>query len=394
MAGDGSADGRLRPFRVQVDDEALADLDRRLAATRWPDPPPGPEWRWGTSLTVMQDIVAHWRTGFDWRTWEARLNAHEQYLARLAHGEVQVLVERGSGADPLPIVLTHGWPGSVFELIDLVEPLAHPERFGGSPDDGFTVVLPSLPGFGFSPAPDRVIGPRDVAGMWHELMTDLLGFPRYVAHGGDIGASVTSWLGLDHGHAIPAIHLNTATLQAMWTLADRPPDAEEQAWLERADIRRTGEKAYQNVHGEKPATLSFGISDSPVGLAAWIIEKFHGWTVPDAPGTPPLDRDHLIANVLTYWFGTCQPVHWMYQALLDMSGYRAPDGCRVDVPTGFCLFPDDIATPPPDAWLRRAYAVARVTRAPSGGHFPGIENGALLVDDIRGFFRAYRQRPI
>jgi microsomal epoxide hydrolase len=299
-------------------------------------------------------------------------------------------VERGSGRDPLPIVLTHGWPGSVFELISLVEPLAHPERVGRPASDAFTVIVPSLPGFGFSSAPDRVLSPHDVAAMWHELMTERLGFSRYVAHGGDTGATVTSWLGLDYREIIPAIHLNTAVLQAQWTLEYHPLQPAEKIFLAKQTERLKGEDAYQRVHAEKPATLSFGLADSPVGLAAWILEKFHGWTVPGERVPPPLELDLMIANIMTYWLFTPQPVHWMYQSLADLSGYRLPPGRRVETPTGFCLFPKDIVVPPPRAWLERAYNVSRITLAADGGHFPGMQSGTFLADDVRDFFRPFR----
>jgi pimeloyl-ACP methyl ester carboxylesterase len=379
--------GPLRPFRLAVSEEELVDLGRRLAAVRWPPAAPGGAWRWGTDLIFLQKLVHRWREGFDWRQWEALLGMHEQSLVTLGGGDVHVLVARGSGDNPLPIILSHGWPGSVFELIGLVEPLAHPERFGGSARDAFTVVLPSLPGFGFSGPPASILSPRDVAAMWHTLMHDVLGFSHYVAHGGDIGASIASWLGLDHAEACSAIHITAATMQAPWTLAEQKMTDEEEAWRARADCRRRGEQAYQRIHGEKPATLAVALADSPVGLAAWIIEKFHGW---NAPNAPPLPNDALIANVLAYWFGNSHPVHWMYQSLLDSSGYVAPEGRRVEAPTGLCLFPDDISVPPPQSWLARGYNVSRVTRAPTGGHFPGIENPEFLSSDIREFFRTFR----
>jgi microsomal epoxide hydrolase len=384
------ADDNLRPFRVATPQAALTDLHRRLAETWWPAPVPGKAWRWGTDLGYLQSLVTHWRESFDWRLWEARLNAHEQFIATVAGVDIHVLVEPGSGPAPLPIILTHGWPGSVFELLALVEPLAHPERFGGSIDDAFTVVQPSLPGFGFSPAPSRILSPQDVAGLWHELMTERLGFGRYVAHGGDTGATITSWLGLDRRESVPAIHLNTAVLQADWSLAERPLDAEETDFAVRQQARIAGEDAYQHIHAEKPATLAFGLRDSPAGLAAWMIEKFHGWTNRDDAGLSAIGMDPMIANIMTYWLGTLEPAHWMYQSLRDFSGYRLPPGRRVDTPTGFCLFPGDIVVPPPRQWLERSYNVANVTTAPSGGHFPGLESSDLLIEDIRQFFRASR----
>lgn len=380
----------LEPFRLETPEAALVDLDQRLAAIRWPEPAPGERWRWGTDGAFLRDLVDHWRARFDWRRWERRLNAFPQFMATVSGIDIHVIVEPGSGDDPLPIVLTHGWPGSVLELIELIGPLAHPERHGGDVSDAFTVIVPSLPGFGFSPAPDRILSPQEVAGLWHDLMTEHLGFARYVAHGGDTGATVTSWMGLDRRESLPAIHLNTAVLQAEWTLAETPLDAEEAEFLARQQARLAGEDAYQHLHAEKPATLAFGLRDSPVALAAWIVEKMHGWTDPDDAALSALSHDAIIANIMVYWLGTLAPVHWLYQSLRDFSGYRLPPGRRIETPTGFCLFPKDIVLPPPTRWLERSYAVASVTRADTGGHFPGMERSDFLVEDIRAYFRTFR----
>lgn len=380
----------LAPFRLAVPETTLADLDRRLATTRWPAPAPGAPWRWGTDLDFMQSLVTHWRERFDWRHWEARLNAYPQYMAAMGDVDVHFIVEQGSGDNPLPLILTHGWPGSPFELIALIDPLAHPERYGGATADAFTVVVPSLPGFGLSPAPDTILGPRELASTWHCLMKDVLGFDRYVAHGGDTGATISSWMGLDHLPQLPAIHLNTPVVIADWTLESSPPDADEADFIERQRQRLSGEDAYQHLHAEKPATLSFALTDSPVGLAAWIAEKFHGWTAPGEQMLSTISLDHIIANVMVYWTGASAPVHWLYQSFRDMSGYRLPPGRRIDTPTGFCLFPNDIVVPPPRQWLERSYNVANVTLATQGGHFPGIESVELLTNDMRDFFRGHR----
>lgn len=380
----------LHPFQLNVPQEVLTDLQRRLDAVRWPRAAPGQPWQWGADLGFMQSLVTYWRNHFDWRHWEARLNAFPQFLARAGGLDVHVLVAEGAGPHPLPLILTHGWPGSIFELLELVEPLTHPERHGGSIDDAFTVVLPSLPGFGLSPPPHELISPQQIALAWHELMSDVLGFDRFVAHGGDTGATVVSWMGLDRKPSLSAIHLNTPVLFADWTLPAQAVDAEEAAYLERQRARLRGEDAYQHLHAEKPATLSFALADSPVGLAAWIAEKFHGWTSPGAPGLQAVRLDAILVNTMVYWCGASHPVHWQYQSLRDLTGYRLPAGRRVETPTGFCLFPRDIVVPPPRRWLERAYHVADITLAPEGGHFPALENVELLVQDLRAYFRRFR----
>jgi pimeloyl-ACP methyl ester carboxylesterase len=374
-------------FAIQVPDQTLTDLRQRLARTRWPRPAAGPDWALGTSLPFMRRVVDHWLNRYDWRAWEARLNAIEQKRVSVGGMRIHVFVERGGGPSPTPIILTHGWPGSAIELIELIEPLAHPERFGGDARDAFTVVVPSLPGCGFSDAPQSPITPREVGRLWAELMRDGLGFDRYLAHGGDWGAVITSWMAADRAPGLMGIHLNTAVLSAPWSFAATPPNDEEQAFMARMGARQIGEAAYQQVHGTKPLSLAYGITDSPAGLAAWILEKFHGWTVTDKDADPPFDLDHLISNVMFYWLGDAQAVSWMYKFLVDGSGFLLPEGLRAALPTGFCLFPNDIAVPPPDAFLRRAYDVVSVTRAEAGGHFPGLEHPKVLIDDIRAFRR-------
>ena len=380
-------------FKIAVPEAVLSDLAQRLARTRWPAPAPGPDWGMGTSVPFMKDVVAHWLQGYDWRRWEARLNGFEQYRVEVGGIGIHCFVERGGGPDPMPLVLTHGWPGSAVELIEMIEPLAHPERFGGALEDAFTVVVPSLPGCGFSDPPDGPISPRDVGKLWGELMHDAFGFGRYMAHGGDWGAVVTSWMGVDHPPGLLGLHLNTAVLQAAWSFAAQPLTAEEETHVQRMADRQVGETAYQMVHATRPQSLAFGITDSPVGLAAWILEKFQAWTVErgsDAP--PPFDLDHLITNVMFYWLGDAQAVSWMYRYLMDRSGFLLPEGVRVTLPAGFCLFPQDIAVPPPDAWLKRAHDVVHCTRAAAGGHFPGLEHPQVLVDDIRTFRRLLEHR--
>jgi microsomal epoxide hydrolase len=389
MTGSDTA-ARLEPFRLTVPDSVLQDLHTRLRLARWPIDVPDEPWRWGTDAGFLRPLIDHWTNSFDWRAWEGRLNEFPQFIATIDALDVHVLIEQGSGDNPLPIILTHGWPGSVFELLPLVSQLAHPERYGGSTDDAFTVVVPSLPGFGLSRPPPVLLTPRALAATWHRLMREVLGFSRYVAHGGDTGATITSWMGLDTDPSFPAIHLNTAVLFADWTLANRPLDDQEKTHLARQQQRLAGEDAYQAVHAEKPATLSFSLSDSPLGLAAWIVEKFHGWTAPGARTLSIIDADHLILNIMPYWLGRSHPVHWLYQSLRDMSGYRLPGGRRIETPSGFCLFPNDIVVPPPLRWLERAYNVASLTVAAKGGHFPGLETPEFLTEDIRTFFKPYR----
>jgi microsomal epoxide hydrolase len=381
----------VEPFTLQVPDQVLADLKQRLARTRLPDTEPkAAPWQYGTSLAYMRDVVDHWLNRYDWRKWEARINTFSHHKTTIGGKKIHFILEPGSGSNPLPLLITHGWPGSFVEFLDIIEKLAHPERFGGDSRDAFTVIAPSLPGYGFSDPPDAPIGPRDIAPIWSTLMTEVLGCQRYVAQGGDWGASITSWLALDHPKNLQAIHLNMIGLRA-YVGKDTPPlSDEEKAWIERAQARRGQISAYQQIQGTKPQTLAYGLTDSPAGLAAWILEKFHGWTIPDEDAAPPFDIDKLLTNVMLYWIGGINAANWIYVALVDGTAAALKAGEYVNVPTGVLLFPKDLASPPPETWIRRAYNLAQRNVSDRGGHFPAMENGDMLVSDMRTFFRSYR----
>ena len=378
-----------QPFRIAVPDETLIDLQQRLARMRWPNEPRDAGWRYGANLAWMKTVVEHWRTRYDWRRWEAALNRFAQYRAPIDGINIHFILETGSGPAPLPLLLTHGWPGSIAEFLEVIDALAHPERHGGDARDAFTVIAPSLPGYGFSDAPPEPMPQRRIAALWHKLATEVLGFTHYCVQAGDVGASVSSWLALDHPQGITALHLNMMAFQPE-IAADLPLDEAEKAWMVAAQQRVAGETAYIQIQGTKPQTMAYGLTDSPVGLAAWILEKFHGWTVPGSDGPPPFDLDHLLTNVMLHWLGGPNAPTWTYCFTADGSGRKLPPGQRVSVPTGMHLFPSDITVPPPDRWIRRAYNLVHRRDAAKGGHFAAFENGPLFVEEVRSFFRDYR----
>lgn len=378
------------PFRVDVADAVLDDLHQRLVRTRYPIEPAAPAWHYGTKRDYLSAMIAYWRDEYDWRKSEAAINRFPQYKVGIDGKQLHFILEPGSGPAPLPLLLSHGWPGSVVEFLGVIEPLAHPERFGGAAEDGFTIVVPSLPGYGFSDPPDAPIAPRDIASIFHRLMTDVLGCSRYVAQGGDWGAMITSWLALDHPEPLAAIHLNMMGLLPEGSVGQQPLDAEEQAWIERQNARRAREAGYQQIQGTKPTTLAYALTDSPAGLAAWILEKFHNWTIPGQDAAPPFDRDLLLANIMLYWLAGPNAASWLYCSLLDGSARRPPQGARIEVPTGMMLMPNDLAVPPPSRWIERAYRLVHRRDPPDGGHFPAFEKPALFVEEVRGFFRRFR----
>ena len=380
----------VEPFRIDVPQALLDDLGERLGRARLPGAPVDAGWTYGTSPEYLERLLDYWRREYDWRAVEARLNRMPQFMASVGGYRIHLVYERGSGPAPLPLVLTHGWPGSFVEFEAVIGPLAHPERFGGRVEDAFDVVVPTLPGYGWSSPPPAPVTTRDIARVWDDLMTSVLGYPRYVAQGGDWGSLVTSWLAVDAGRHVEAIHLNMMGLRPHLGEGSPPLTAEEEAWAKQARARLDRETGYQAIQGTKPQTLAYALTDSPVGLAAWIAEKFHGWSEPMA-GDPPFTMEQIITNVMIYWVtGSANTASWLYTAARRLGGMRLERGELVTVPTGFLCCPHDLFPAPPDSWIRRVYPLMRRTDLPAGGHFLAYERPADFVEDVRAFFRSFR----
>jgi pimeloyl-ACP methyl ester carboxylesterase len=382
---------RVKPFSISVPQADLDDLRDRLARTRL-TPSPRPGWVLGTDIEYMKCLLAEWRDRYDWRVVESRLNRLKQYTSEVDGYRIHFVWEKGSRADALPLVLTHGWPGSFVEFEQIIMPLAHPEQFGEDPNDSFDVIVPSIPGYGWSPAPSCPITTRDVSRIWHHLMTDVLGYKSYVAQGGDGGSLVASWLGVDQPQVVRAIHINMMGLRPYTGEGSAPLAPEEKEWLEIARRRLRQESGYQVIQGTKPQTLSFGLNDSPIGLAAWIVEKFHGWS-DGSTGVPPFTSEQLITNVMVYWL--TQSIYssiWLYTAARIAGDMGLRKNEFVSAPTGFLSCPHDLFPPPPDAWVKRTYNLVQRTNWERGGHFAAYEQGDKLVREIRSFFRQFRTR--
>ncbi len=380
----------LEPFTIATPQVVLDDLHARLRRARLPEEPADAGWAYGTNLAYMRRLLRYWQSEYDWRRVETRLNTLPQHMARVGSYRIHFVWERGSGPHPLPLVITHGWPGSFVEFEALVEPLAHPERFGGRIEDAFDVVVPSMPGYAWSSAPPKPITTRDIAHLWDELMTRMLGYPRYVAQGGDWGSLVASWLGVDFPQRVAAIHINLMGLRPYVGEGSAPLTPAEEAWLAQAQARLRREAGYQAIQGTKPQTLAYGLTDSPVGLAAWVVEKFHGWSAPDA-SEPPFTMEQLITNVMTYWLTGCaNSASWLYTAARREGGMRLAKDEFVGVPTGFMSTANDLFPPPPNEWVKRAYNCVWRTDLPETGHFAAYQHGAHFIEDLRAFFRRFR----
>ncbi len=378
------------PFTIDVDEAALVDLRQRLSLARWPDDIRGGAWVDGVPADVLRRFVDHWRDRFDWRASERRINRLPQFLMEVRGLKVHFLHVKGVDADSRPLVLTHGWPGSFVEMLGIVPMLTDPANNGLPGCRSFDVVVPSLPGFAFSQAPRHPgTNSRVVATMWHELMA-ALGYPRYFAQGGDIGSGVSTWMARQHPDAVRALHLNfiSGSYQPPSGASERVLSAAESAWKNARDEWAQREGGYSHIQATKPQTLAYALTDSPVGLAAWMLEKFFAWS----DGGPDLldrfDIDELLTNVSLYWFsGNVASSLRIYKENSAQPLHFAP-GERVVPPLCFASFPKEIVNPPKE-WVERVFDVARWSVMPAGGHFAALEQPALLARDIHEAFAAF-----
>jgi len=377
-------------FALSVPETAIADLRERLGRTRFPDQAPGEPWAYGTNVEYLRGLVEYWRTTFDWRAQEARLNAFPQFKAPLHDIDVHFLHVPGKGPNPCPLLLMHGWPGSVFEFLDLIPRLTDPARFGGDPADAFTVVAPSLPGYGLSFRPgQKRFGIEEIADCLADLMTETLGYRRFAAQGGDWGGITASRMGYAHADKLIGIHVNLlAVRREPGMLTD--PTPEERKYLDELAHWLREETGYQWIQGTRPQTLSFGLTDSPAGLAAWIIEKFRAWSDCGGNVESAFTRDQLLANICLYWFtGAIGSSFFPYYFRMHRP-WPIPDGGTIAVPTGYAEFPHEILRAPRSLAARTYTDVRRWTVMQRGGHFAAMEQPEALATEMQAFFRPLR----
>lgn len=381
----------IEAFELAIPEADIDELRRRLVRTRWPDQAPDAPWTYGTDVDYLRDLVDYWQRDFDWRNTERALNAFPQFRTVIGGIDLHFLHVPGKGPAPHPLLLSHGWPGSVLEFIKLIPRLTDPASHGGDPADAFTVIAPSLPGYtlSFKENQPRQSLPQ-IGAIFHELMTRHLGYDRFGAQGGDWGAFVTAWLAASHPRSLSGIHLNMMPLRRDRSLFESQ-DPDEQRYLGELDIFLKEETGYQWIQGTRPQTLAFGLSDSPVGLAAWLVEKFRAWT--DCNGNPEnaLTRDEMLGDISLYWFTNCIGASfWPYYARMH-GPWPIPFEKRIDVPTGYCEFPREILRPPRVA-AERVFNIQRWSVADRGGHFAAMEQPGRLAEEIRAHFRPFRDR--
>jgi microsomal epoxide hydrolase len=392
------------PFKIDIAQSTLDTIATKVAAYEWHEMPDVPEggdrWTYGADMAYMRELCAYWLKTYDWREAERTLNRFPQFKASVDGHEIHFIHVKGSGRNPQPLLLTHGWPGSVYEFFDVVEPLAHPEKFGGDAEDGLDLIIPSLPGYGFSGKPKTPISPRATAALWDRLMRETLGYETYIAQGGDWGSVVTSYLGYHHstlkGGGCKAIHLNMFGMRP----PALPETEEEKKWAAGAGLTFELEGAYLRLQMTKPQTLSYGMMDSPVGAAAWIVEKFHGWSDKrDAQGKEHIEnafsKDQLLTSVMIYLVTrTFNTATWFYRGMFEDGGSNnmAP-GTRIDIPVGIACYPKEFLTFPPRTMMDKGFNIVQWSEFNHGGHFAAMETGTVFADDVRKFASTVKGTP-
>jgi epoxide hydrolase len=371
----------IEPFRIAIPDADLTDLRDRLHRTRWPEAEPVDDWSQGIPLAYTRELAAYWADGYDWRSREAALNRFDHFTTEIDGLDLHFIHQRSPHPDALPLIITHGWPGSVVEFHKVIEPLTHP----ANPADAFHVVCPSLPGYGFSGKPSAPgWNVARVATAWDTLM-HRLGYQRYGAQGGDWGAAVTTQLGRNGGSCI-AIHTNMPIGRPPESARENPTDEDKDAFAAGAHYQRW-DSGYAKQQSTRPQTLGYGLADSPVGQLAWIVEKFWSWMDCDGHPENVLTRDELLDNVMLYWATNAATssarLYW------ESFGVWGRDDARVEVPTGVARFPKEISRGP-RSWCEEAYNITHWTTMPKGGHFAAFEQPELYLDDVRTFFRTVR----
>ena len=380
------AQGKIEPFKIAVNDDILADLYARIERTRFPDEITDAGWDYGTNLAYLQGMIKYWRAGYDWRKHERELNRFDHFKTSIDGLDIHFIHQPGRGPNPIPLLLIHGWPGSIYEFNQIIPMLTDPMAQGAGTNDSFTVIAPSLPGYGFSGRPaKRGFGIAAMAATLHKLMTEVLGYKRYAVQGGDWGAVITSCIAYTCKSSLKGIHVNMLGVGPAEGRSAPALTEEEKKFLAVHAKFRHEETGYQAIQGTKPQTLAYGLNDSPAGLAAWIVEKFHTWSDCGNDIETCFTKDQLLTNIMIYWItGTINSSTRLYYEYRH-NPWKLDQGTRIETPTGVAVFPRELSVPP-RSWAERAYNIKRWTVMPRGGHFAAMEQPKMLADDIRAYF--------
>ena len=387
----------IQSFQIEVQRSVLDDARDRLRRTRWTDGMEGAGWEYGTNPEYLKQLCDYWRDAFDWQKQQADLNAFRHFRADVDGIGIHFIHERGNGAGAMPILLVHGWPDSFARFLKIIPMLAHPEAHGGDARESFDVIVPSLPGYGFSDKPRKPELTFNFAALMHKLMVDELGYRRFAVQGGDWGGMVAEHMARSYASSVIGVHLTDVPFYHMFQKPGDMTGAEEK-YLKKMEAFQQKEGAYALIQGTRPLTLAQGLNDSPAGLAAWLVEKFRAWSDCDGDVEKRFTKDEMLTHVMIYW--ATQTIATSFNPYYDLMNAGAMRWISetikkwvgsASVPAGFALFPKDLVTPPRE-WAERFFNVQRWTEMPRGGHFAAFEEGDLLVGDVREFFRPLRVR--
>ena len=379
----------IKPFKVNIKKQDLDKIYKKVKLYPWHEMPKNGGWLYGTNIDFMKKISKYWINSFDWKKYEANINKFSNFITKVEDIDIHYIQEKGSRPNSMPLLLMHGWPGSIIEFLHIIEKLAHPEKFGGKLEDSFDVIVPSLPGFGFSGKPSKPIGPRKIAGIFNKLMKNNLSYKNYLAQGGDWGATIANWIAYDYPATCKGIHINCLTMRH----PEGPKTKEEKNWLYKFEKDQEVEDGYRTQQATKPQTLSYAMMDSPVGVAAWILEKMHSWSDLKTDDIESVySKDTLLANIMIYIltksFNTSS---WIYYGRREEGGRFFPKNFRkIKTPTAVAIFPKEMSEWPPRSYVNRIFNVIKWSKMKNGGHFASLEQPDLLVNDILEFARMLR----
>ena len=374
----------INAFEINFSDIEIQNVKTKVASFPWHEMPKDGGWSFGTNIDYMKNLADYWTKEYDWKSQEARLNQFPNYKTKVDDLDIHFIIKKSSSPKAIPLILIHGWPGSIVEFLEIIDPLCEPEKYGNDNEVCFDIIAPSIPGFAFSGKPENPIGPRRIASIFNKLMTEKLGYKKYVAQGGDWGSAISTWLGFDHSKNCKGIHINMLPARHI----DGPQTEEEKSWDRQFSKDYVSQSGYFAIQSTKPQTLSYAMMDSPVGVAAWIIEKFYHWSdLEDRSLELTYQKDDLLTNIMIYIltksFNTSS---WIYYGRAKEGGrILSQDGRRVEVPTGCAVYPKEFLTWPPKSYVERLFNIVHWTEMNRGGHFAALEQPSSLINDIQDF---------
>ena len=378
----------IKPFKLSVSKKTLKAIYEKVKKYPWNNIENIQGWKLGTNYNYLKKISKYWHTKYNWKKQEDKINSFSNYITYVNGLKIHFIKEKSSNPKSKPLLLLHGWPGSIVEFFNLIPRLAHPEKFGGKKEDGFDVIVPSLPGFGFSTSTKSPIGPRKMAKIINKFMINNLKYKKYFAQGGDWGATISNWLAYDHDRYCKAIHINCLTMR-------HPKGAitkQEKKWETKFNQDQIMQNGYRTQQATKPQSLSYAMIDSPVGTAAWIIEKFFSWSDLKKNNIESIySKDLLLTNIMIYILtNSFNTSSWIYFGRREEGGRYFPKNFKkIKVPTAIAEFPKEMSGWPPKSYVNRIFNIKRWTKMPKGGHFAALEEPELLIKDIKSFFKTY-----